>query len=140
MLEKFSYEIPSEIRSIFIVDRCLQKYLRKLQIEEETINSITTAANEAIINAITHGNNLNATKKVTISATFSGDELQIKIKDEGKGFNYNKVKKSKDLKREGGRGITLIEHFMDKIEFKNTSCGTETLMIKKIPIKKNDTN
>ncbi len=139
MCEEFTFEIQSEIRNIFTLDRCFQKYLRKLKIEDETINSITTAANEAIINAITHGNKLDATKKVSFSATFTGEELQIKIKDEGKGFNYNKLKKTKDLKSEGGRGIFLMKHFMDKVEFSNKLSGTEIIMIKKIPIK-NDTN
>ncbi|MFV2061142.1 MAG: SpoIIE family protein phosphatase [Gammaproteobacteria bacterium] len=48
----------------------------------------------------------------------SGGEIQIKISDSGKGFDYNELIKSKDvLKRNSGRGLELISKLSSKVNY-----------------------
>jgi len=70
-----------------------------------------------------------------------GGKLIIRVKDDGPGFNNNKVnvqlkedmyKEEFDelLEAEGGRGILLMKLFCDKVIY--NSKGNEVLLMKKI--------
>lgn len=67
---------------------------------------------EALTNAMEHGNNWDPHKNVKVIVTHNDDYLLITIEDEGKGFNtenykYTKVNNLDDR----GRGIHIIKHF-----------------------------
>ncbi len=67
---------------------------------------------EAVTNAMEHGNRWNPQKQVHVRATVAEDELRIKITDEGNGFNSSGNSSIEDNRmRHRGRGITLIKQF-----------------------------
>jgi anti-sigma regulatory factor (Ser/Thr protein kinase) len=45
-----------------------------------------------------------------------GDTCRISIRDEGQGFCCDKIAVP-DCRHKGGRGLCLIKHFMDHVEF-----------------------
>lgn len=72
---------------------------------------------EALVNAIRHGNGLVADRKVRIELLEAADgTCNIRIQDEGKGFSPDEVATPK-TEQLGGRGICLIRHFMDCVRF-----------------------
>jgi serine/threonine-protein kinase RsbW len=71
---------------------------------------------EALVNAVVHGNGNQSERKVVIAIEEDGDHCSIKIKDEGKGFNPEKVIMP-DCTELGGRGVCLIKEFMDEVHF-----------------------
>ncbi len=78
---------------------------------------------EAIINAMEHGNKWDPAKNVFIKISLMPKGIQIEIEDEGPGFDYFHkftVHEIKPLLRERGRGLMLIQQFCD-IEWQN--CG-----------------
>ena len=94
---------------------------------------VSIAIEEALINAIEHGNKGDTTKKIFIEFINSAEKIVVKVKDSGKGFDVKKVKDptkddevSKFLDR--GRGTYLINKTMDKV-FYNES-GNEIIMEK----------
>ncbi len=78
---------------------------------------------EAIINAMEHGNKWDPAKNISIKISLAQKGIQIEIEDEGMGFDYFHkftVNEVKPILRERGRGLILIQQFCD-IEWQN--CG-----------------
>lgn len=82
-------------------------------IEREKLFVLTFAARELINNGIEHGNKMDPSKKVKLRMVKSIDSIEIRVKDEGKGFNLKQIIDGiswNDEIRERQRGLlTLIE-------------------------------
>lgn len=123
------------IRSDFNEARDVQKRILD-DVEGAGFNSqsqfaIKLALEEAIINAIKHGNKLDLTKKVHIHATVSPMRAEIVIEDEGPGFKRTNVPDptlDENLEKCSGRGILLIEAYMTAAEW--TNGGRKLRMVK----------
>jgi serine/threonine-protein kinase RsbW len=88
---------------------------------------ISVSVDEAVKNAIEHGNKNDINKKVYLYYEIDNEKLLIKVKDEGEGFDYKNLKPG-EPDDEKGRGLLLIKNFMDKILFNEK--GNEITMIK----------
>jgi len=109
------------------IDR-LESFVKKLQdwtkFSDDDFNRIMLTLNEAVNNAIIHGNKENPEKQVFINSQYDENNsiLRISIEDEGEGFDPNAIPdplKEENLLNEGGRGVYLIEQYADKIKFTN---------------------
>ena len=81
---------------------------------------IELALREALANAILHGNGGNRRKRVRVECYRVADGLVLVVRDSGKGFDPDKVEdptRPENLLRDRGRGIFLIRHFMDEVQF-----------------------
>jgi serine/threonine-protein kinase RsbW len=91
------------------------------------------AVREATVNAILHGNQYDAAKRVTVSFETTSDALTVNVRDEGAGLDPDTVPDPlapENLLKQSGRGIFLIRAFMDEIHFRALSPGTEITMVK----------
>jgi len=74
-----------------------------------------------LANAIEHGNKYDSQKNVFINFEIDSHQLKISIQDEGEGFNIQNLKRNvEDLNQDfniRGRGLLLIENYMDVVEF-----------------------
>lgn len=93
------------------------------------IEPFFVAINEAVNNAIFHGNAHDKTKKVHLTITSLPGEVRVIIRDEGRGIGLAKAPTEDDL-QESGRGIEIIRHCVDRYYF--TSEPSEMVLIKKI--------
>jgi serine/threonine-protein kinase RsbW len=78
------------------------------------------AVTEAVNNAIRHGNKFDKDKNVYLSLYVEPQQLKFEIEDEGTGFNYDNLDDPtapENLENPGGRGIFLIRHLADEVEF-----------------------
>jgi serine/threonine-protein kinase RsbW len=94
--------------------------------------AIRLALEEGMQNAIRHGNRLNPKKKVHIKAQITSEAAEIIIEDQGVGFDRSKVPDptlDENLEKCSGRGILLIERYMNKVEWSNG--GRRLRMIKR---------
>ena len=91
---------------------------------------------EAVANAIRHGNSLDADKSVQVELGVDGEEVVIEVRDEGVGFDPGSVPdplQGDNLLRANGRGILLMQEFMDEIEYTfEPGRGTELRMRKRL--------
>jgi serine/threonine-protein kinase RsbW len=124
-------DLPSERgASRLIMDELLDR-LGEHGWPSADIFSIHLAAEEAIVNAIVHGNKLAADKKVHVECFVSPTVARIEITDEGEGFDPSQVP---DCTREdrldvpSGRGVMLIHNFMTRVEYNER--GNRVLMEK----------
>jgi serine/threonine-protein kinase RsbW len=87
---------------------------------EKEIFGIRLALEEALVNAIKHGNNLDKSKSVHISYGVKPERFDISIRDEGPGFDPCDVPDPTDvenLERPCGRGLMLMRHYMNEVSF-----------------------
>jgi serine/threonine-protein kinase RsbW len=85
------------------------------------------ALREALVNAITHGNRNERSRRVYVHYTCEPDNaLSIAIRDEGDGFEPRTVLAPKDIGRDRGWGIYLMISCMDEVRFRKS--GTEVYM------------
>lgn len=75
---------------------------------------------EGVNNAIVHGNKLVKEKDVTVEYDVNDKEIFFQISDMGDGFDYTNLPdptKPENIERTHGRGIFLMNHLADKLEF-----------------------
>lgn len=89
------------------------------------------AFEEAIVNAIRHGNRCDPDKKVTVEMSCDDDQVRIQITDQGEGFDPRSVpdpRQEELLEAPGGRGVLLINEIMSQVEYNDR--GNQITMIK----------
>ncbi|MFT7380221.1 MAG: serine/threonine-protein kinase RsbW [Roseivirga sp.] len=121
-MNTISIEIPSLIENIRIVESFIDNAKDKYQLEDDLYGNIMIAVVESVNNAIIHGNGLAKEKSVQLSMTLADTSVVFTIKDQGKGFNFNKLPdptSPENLTKTGGRGIFLMKHLADEVSFKN---------------------
>src|ERR1700757_4631340 len=112
--------LPSEVAAISpFVDK-LMRLIRKCGHAPEGETDVEIALREALANAIIHGNHENPEKHVHVHCRFKRDEVSITVKDEGRGFDINKIPDPTAPPTIGsvhGRGIYLMKTLMDDVRF-----------------------
>ena len=71
---------------------------------------------EALVNAVVHGNANEPSRRVRVKFFAEGDTCRVCVYDEGKGFDVDQVKMA-DCSQFGGRGVCLIREFMEDVRF-----------------------
>ena len=71
---------------------------------------------EALVNAVVHGNASEPSRRVRVQFFAEGDTCTVRVYDEGKGFDPNKIEMA-DCAQLGGRGVCLIREFMEDVRF-----------------------
>ena len=128
-----SLTIASELTAARQVEQHLITRLRDQQCPKDVLFAIRLALEEALSNAIKHGNRLDPNKTVTVKFSVTPDELRIVITDQGPGFNPLVVPDpttDDHLEQPNGRGIMLMRAYMDQVEY--NSRGNEVRMVKRI--------
>ncbi|MCM8760620.1 MAG: ATP-binding protein [Candidatus Omnitrophica bacterium] len=102
-------------------------------LDEGKIFDIKLCIEEAVRNAIVHGNNCDRRRLVKIASWVEDDNLHIEIEDEGKGFDQSKLvdpTSEAHIFKNSGRGVYLIKKLMDKVEY--TAGGRRITMVKNL--------
>jgi serine/threonine-protein kinase RsbW len=113
-------EIPSDPAAARSVQDDIERNLKSLHYDERDIFSVKLALEEALVNAIKHGNQMDRTKKVRIYYCITPKRLEIDIADEGPGFDPQDVPDpmaAENLERPCGRGLLLMRHYMNEVVF-----------------------
>jgi CheY-like chemotaxis protein len=155
---RMEFTLGNDIGALRPLILVMQGHMRQLAVcEESDIVRISTALQEALINAIEHGNleldsalrelkdntyqNLGekrrqqqpyASRKAFVTAEFNQQGCSWTIRDEGQGFDPDSLPDPRDpanLQRVSGRGLLLIRTFMDEVSFNDS--GSEITMFRK---------
>lgn len=125
------FKIPSDSGYIKKASVKILNPLKKFNLDKDTLFDIRLCLEEAIINAIKHGNKCRKGLSVEISYSISDERLEVTICDEGEGFDYNNIpdpRSQKNVLKQGGRGLFLIRNLMDEVRFNDK--GSQIKMIK----------
>jgi serine/threonine-protein kinase RsbW len=124
----------STLTILDLIQPITDKVCDQLGFNEDTRYWIWLATQEALNNAIKHGNKMDGRKKVHFRLLVEDHEFRIMIKDEGEGFDLSKVPdptNPENLLKTSGRGIFYMKSFMDRVEY-NTEDGTMVTMSKNL--------
>lgn len=117
---KRSVTLPSERGSSRLVTDDLLEKLGHYGWPPDDIFAIHLAAEEALVNAVVHGNKLHPEKTVQVDYLVSSALMRLEITDQGEGFDPKKVPDctmAERLECPGGRGVMLMRSFMTRIEY-----------------------
>lgn len=116
-------EFDSLAENMFLVEQFTEEICDSYKIFNSYYGNIDIALTEAVKNAITHGNNNNPKKKVTVIFNPKSYGLSFTVNDEGDGFDFNKIPYPTDFSdehmEEAGRGLFLIKSLSDEVHFSN---------------------
>ncbi len=99
--------------------------------DESECFAIRLSLEEALTNAIKHGNRFQQDKRVELTYRVDNERLEITVTDQGGGFTPNQVPDptlDENLERPSGRGIMLMRAFMTEVAF--SADGQSVTMIK----------
>jgi serine/threonine-protein kinase RsbW len=120
ILKKNVLKVPSEPEYIRKVSYRIISSLSGMTHDEPKLFDIKLSVEEAVRNAIAHGNKSDKARSVTVSYWLDGRDLNIEVADEGEGFDHTKVPnptEKENIMKNSGRGVYLIKRLMDKVEF-----------------------
>lgn len=126
------FTIPSDNEHMRQVQTKILDELTTIGFNSHSHFAVKLALEEALINAIKHGNKLDRNKKVEIEAKISPDLVEITIEDEGPGFDRSSVPdptEEENLEKCSGRGILLMEAYMNSVKWSNK--GRRVKMVKR---------
>ena len=87
--------------------------------EEAATFAIRLSLEEAMANAMMHGNAGNEAKRILLDCAIDADRVKMVIQDEGPGFDPDTVPDptaDENLTIASGRGLALIKAFMTQVE------------------------
>jgi serine/threonine-protein kinase RsbW len=113
-------KIGSVVNNLRVVENAIDEISSEIGIKQDNYGKIMVSAMEAVNNAIIHGNKANEKKLVEIIISYRKKLLKISVEDEGTGFKPWEVPdptKPENIENLQGRGVFLMSHLADKIEF-----------------------
>lgn len=113
-------KLPTDIKKIIpFVTNISKKVLLLTKSKDESFK-VKLALEEALTNAMRHGNALNKDKLVSIKIKANKEIIVMDVRDEGKGFDFRNLPNPTspdNVNRPSGRGVFLIRRLMTKTEF-----------------------
>lgn len=120
MAMKIELRIKSKIENIYPVEREILERASELGYDGDACFCLRLAMDEALINAITHGNRNMEEKNVRIIAYCDEQRIAVTVQDEGDGFDQSTLvdpTQEPYLHKSSGRGVYLIQQFTHEIQF-----------------------
>jgi serine/threonine-protein kinase RsbW len=112
--------IPSDTGEARRIQDEIEAILQNARASDHEIFSVRLALEEALVNAIKHGNQMDRDKKVRVSYRYQLDRLEVSITDEGPGFDPADVPDPtavENLDRPCGRGLMLMRYYMTEVQY-----------------------
>lgn len=112
--------IPSELVASRDVQKAILDEVARFGYDEGAVFAIKLALEEALINAIKHGNKQDPGKRVHVESNVTDKQVEIIVEDEGPGFDAREVPDptmEENLEKCSGRGILLIRAYMTEVEY-----------------------
>lgn len=114
--------IPSDLSYVLGVNHEIALLLKEFGYPMQDVRvNIPLVCDEAITNAIVHGNRNDPSKMVNIQVYVSRGRFRIRVRDQGEGFDTERVedpREGENVMRSGGRGVFLMRNIMDTVEYK----------------------
>ena len=126
--------LSSRFENIEMAQHLCGKLLDGREVPEEIRHWILMALREALANAIKHGNARDLGKRVHLEMNVTDGWLEIKICDEGPGFDPDTVDDPlapENRLKTSGRGIFYMKTFMDDVRFRRVEGGGMELGLRK---------
>lgn len=120
-MNSIKIHFPSLEENIRIVESFIDNAKEKFKLDDDIYGNIMVAVTESVNNAIRHGNLNDKKKNVYLSLTLNDNIIKFIIQDEGFGFDFHNLPdptSPENIDKPSGRGIFLMKHLCDEVNFK----------------------
>ena len=120
MLKKTALILKSEYEELDRLEGFLDDLQQNLGFDDELYAKLMLTVSEAATNGIVHGNQLDPSKKVVLTAESDGKRLIITSKDQGPGFNPKEIANplaEENLLNTSGRGVFLMNEYAEEVTY-----------------------
>ncbi len=128
--------LESDLKNVEVAEEVARRVSGTAGFDEDDQHRIDMAVHETLINAIWHGNKNDPSKHVWLRFEIFKDRLEIRVRDQGKGYDPTAVPDPLDQENilaVSGRGIFLIRTFMDEFRVESKAGeGTEVTLVKRL--------
>lgn len=112
--------INSNLKEIEETMEFILELVKPFDVVEEVVFDLKLIMSEILVNAMSHGNLDDPSKKIHITYRLENDRINMTVEDEGEGFDYDNVADPllpENLSKSSGRGIFLIRHLAQYVSF-----------------------
>lgn len=127
-------KLPSRIESVDEAASIAESFVKANGLSDDVVSAVDLAIRESVANAVKHGNKFDAAKDVEIVLAYSGETVEIKVRDFGSGFSIDEIPdptNPENLLKTSGRGILFMRSFMDEVDWSNHSDGGLVVKMRK---------
>lgn len=120
--------IVPELRHICAKILC---HIGQLKYSDDDLFAIHLAMEEAIVNAVKHGNKQDPAREVIIEYDLTPEKIDLWVTDQGRGFDSNHLADPRlgdNIYKTNGRGVLLIRSYMDSVKYNRA--GNSVHMVK----------
>ena len=131
--------VPNDLVSAKRPEEVILAEVCRCGYDESATFAIKLALEEAMTNAVRHGNRSDPTKRILVRYTVTVDRTEIVVRDEGPGFQPDAVPDPtlpENIDRPNGRGIMLMRAYLDEVEY--CDGGRAVRLVKLNKCEKND--
>lgn len=124
-------KLPSNLELVPDIQKKVLSGLEKFTKDERVVFAVGLSLEEAVVNAMRHGNKLDPGKYVTVEYEVSKYKIKIIVTDEGEGFDLDSVPDpttEENLGADHGRGILLMREYMHEVTYDNK--GNKVILVR----------
>jgi len=113
----YEKEFPSTIAAVAdTIAGAIDALVNRGWINAENTFSVRLCLEEALVNAVVHGNENEPSRQVGLRIYADDTWCRVCVHDEGDGFDVDTIKMA-ECTQMGGRGVCLIKEFMEDVRF-----------------------
>lgn len=127
----YSMMLQSERSQVNLVEPFLKSIPELQLLGPQRFYNLHVSLTEAVNNAIIHGHNCKPEMIVNVDVLTSPTEVVVVIRDFGEGFDPGSIPDPRlpgNLLLEGGRGVFLMNHLADSVEYRRADPGFQVLL------------
>lgn len=124
---------PSKLSEVPAAQHTIVDAAKDAGFDEKALFAVRLALDEALTNAVRHGNASDPSKNVTVEFSTQPHQLTVAIEDEGPGFDPEGVPDptaEENLGRPHGRGVMLMRAYMTDVQFNER--GNRVTLVKQL--------
>lgn len=129
-----SESIPSGLKEVNSFVGRVARDLETAGLSQSDVFDIKLALEEAVTNAMRHGNMLDHSKRVAVVIEVSARDVSVDVRDEGAGFDPSALPDpthADNVGKPSGRGVFLMKRLMDKVEYYDGGSGVRMVKSRK---------
>jgi serine/threonine-protein kinase RsbW len=123
--------LPTRLEAIRAAESEVIDRMGDLGYDEDLRFAVRLASEEALVNAMKHGNHMDPGRSVRLCWRVLPERVEIRVCDDGEGFDPGVVPdptSDENLHKPCGRGIMLMRSYMDQVSY--GGAGREVIMVK----------
>ena len=120
VMENQRLTFASKTENLVKVESMVDDICKEFKVNEDFYGNILVAVTEAVNNAIQHGNKYDPAKNIDVNFLPEEKTIKVCVKDQGEGFDFDNLPDPTDpenIEKPHGRGIFLMRHLADEVEF-----------------------